>query len=301
MNMKLLMRRLGQREGINFVLTNRIPRRTLTRFVGWVSRIEHPWVRVPSIALWRVFTDLDLEEAEARQFRSLRELFTRRLKPGLRPVCVDPRILISPCDAIVGAHGRIDRGTVLQAKGSCYSLAELLDDDARGAEYEQGSYVTLRLTAGMYHRFHAPHDCRVEQVRYIPGDTWNVNPAALRRVEKVFCRNERAVLRARLGCGDHVVTLVPVGAILVASIRLHFLDVVEHLRKQPHPAAVACDADLSKGDEMGWFENGSTIILIAPRGFELCSTIGLDHRIRMGEALMRLPAQSSEILGSPSA
>src|SRR5262245_14154832 len=104
MNMKTLVRRLGRREGLNFALTNRIPRRTLTSFVGWVSRVEHPWVRVPSIALWRFFTDLDLEEAETKDFRSLHELFTRRLKAGSRPVCTDPQILVSPCDAIVGAH-----------------------------------------------------------------------------------------------------------------------------------------------------------------------------------------------------
>ena len=82
----------------------------------------------------------------------------------------------------------------------------------------------------MYHRFHAPHDCRVEQVTYISGDTWNVNPIALRRVEKLFCKNERAVMRTRLAGSGHVVTLVPVAAILVASIRLHFLDVLLHLQ-----------------------------------------------------------------------
>jgi phosphatidylserine decarboxylase len=290
MNMKTLVRRLGQREDLNFALTNRIPRRALTSFVGRVSRSERPWIRGPSIALWRVFTDLDLEEAETKDFRSLRGLFTRRLKPGARPVCAEPGILVSPCDAIVGAHGPIDGGTVLQAKGSPYSLRELLGDLALASTYTNGTYATLRLTSGMYHRFHAPHDCRVEQVRYIEGDTWNVNPAALQRVRKVFCKNERAVLRTRLSRGDHIVTLVPVGAILVASIRLHFLDVVQHLRRQPRPAAVACEVDLDKGDEMGWFENGSTIILIAPSGFELCPTISQGHRIRMGEALMRLPA-----------
>ena len=130
----------------------------------------------------------------------------------------------------------------------------------------------------MYHRFHAPHDCRVEQVTYISGDTWNVNPIALKRIEKLFCKNERAVLRTRLTASGHVVTLVPVAAILVASIRLHFLDVLLNL-KHRGPNVIACDAPFAKGQEMGWFEHGSTIIVLAPDGFSLCDHVreGLDH------------------------
>ena len=85
-----------------------------------------------------------------------------------------------------------------QIKGARYALAELLCDDDLVEAHRNGRYVTLRLTSSMYHRFHAPHDCRVEHVTYIPGDTWNVNPAALRRVEKLYCKNERAMLRTRL-------------------------------------------------------------------------------------------------------
>ncbi len=91
--------------------------------------------------------------------------------------------------------------------------------------HRDGRYITLRLTSSMYHRFHAPYDCRIEQVSYITGDTWNVNPIALKRVERLFCKNERAVIRTRLAGGE-VLTLVPVAAILVASIRLRFLDVL---------------------------------------------------------------------------
>ena len=140
----------------------------------------------------------------------------------------------------------------------------------------------------MYHRFHAPHDCRVEQVTYISGDTWNVNPIALRRVEKLFCKNERAALRTRLSGSGHVVTLVPVAAILVASIRLHFLDVLLGL-KYRGPNVMACDAPFTKGQEMGWFQHGSTIIVLAPEGFALCDHVREGSAIRVGEPLMRLP------------
>ena len=124
----------------------------------------------------------------------------------------------------------------------------------------------------MYHRFHAPHDCTVEQVTYISGDTWNVNPIALERVERLFCRNERAVIRLRLARGGQLMALVPVAAILVASIRLHCLDVLLHLRYRG-PQRDRLRRPFTKGQEMGWFEHGSTIIVFAPRGFALCDGI----------------------------
>ena len=154
--------------------------------------------------------------------------------------------------------------------------------------YRNGRYVTLRLTSSMYHRFHAPHDCRVEQVTYISGDTWNVNPIALERIEKLFCKNERALIRTRLAAGGHVVTLVPVAAILVASIRLHFLDVLLSL-KHRGPNVWSCDASFKRGEEMGWFQHGSTIIVFAPDGFALCNDVEEGTAIRMGQPLMRLP------------
>jgi phosphatidylserine decarboxylase len=141
----------------------------------------------------------------------------------------------------------------------------------------------------MYHRFHAPHDCRVEQVTYFSGDTWNVNPIALRRVEKLFCKNERALLRTRLEAGGQEVLLVPVAAVLVASIRLHFLDALLHLRYRG-PNVIPCDARFAKGEEMGWFQHGSTILVFAPGGFALCRNVTEGSTIRVGEPLMRLPA-----------
>ena len=178
---------------------------------------------------------------------------------------------------------------MFQAKGFPYELGELFGPTQDTTVFEDGVYVTLRLTSAMYHRFHAPHDCEVEHVTYLSGDTWNVNPIALTRVERLFCRNERAVMRARLSRGGHPIALVPVAAILVASIRLHFLDVLLHLRYRG-PNEIACRARFTKGEEMGWFQHGSTIIVFAPRGFALCDGIEPGARIRMGRALLRMPA-----------
>ncbi len=281
--------RIVAQEDINFLLTNRIPRRLATQFMGWFSKIEQPLVRDVSIALWRLFSDLDLSEAKKDSFRSMHDCFVRALREGARPVVADPAIITSPSDAIVGACGRIAGTELLQIKGFPYTLRDLVQSSDLVETYRDGYYVTLRLTAGMYHRFHAPYDCRVEQVAYLSGDTWNVNPIALKRVEKLFCKNERAVIRTRLGTGD-LLTLVPVAAILVASIRLHCLDVpgtLRHLGSRP----VACNTAYKKGEEMGWFEHGSTIIVLAPKGFALANGIATGHRLRMGEPLLRLPAR----------
>jgi phosphatidylserine decarboxylase len=287
MTLRTQMLRLFAQEDLNFLLTNRIPRRLATLFVGWFSKIEQPLVRDTSIGLWRLFSGLDLSEAKTTRFRSMHECFIRELKERARPVDPDPNVLVSPCDAIVGACGAIAGAELYQIKGFPYSLSDLLCDTEPAQTHRNGRFITLRLTSAMYHRFHAPYDCRVRCVTYISGDTWNVNPVALKRVEKLFCRNERAVIETTL-TGGQPVTLVPVAAVLVASIRLHFLDVLLHLRHRG-PNIMRCDANLRKGEEMGWFEHGSTIIMFAPDGFSLSEGVTEGATIRMGQPLMRLP------------
>lgn len=289
-HVRKLRDRLLLQEDLNFLLTNRVPRRALTLFMGWFSKIRNPIVCRASIAIWRMFSDLDLSEAKQKKFESLHGCFTRELRPGARTVDGDPKIIASPCDAIVGASGTVQSGEVFQAKGFPYRINDLFGQADRAQPFEGGTYVTLRLTSSMYHRFHAPADGRVEHVSYISGDTWNVNPVALKRVERLFCRNERAVIRMSLRDGTPF-ALVPVAAILVASIRLHFLDVLLHLR-WPGPNEFPCDHTVKKGEELGWFEHGSTIIVFAPPGFTLAPGIENGMRIQMGQALMNLPATS---------
>jgi phosphatidylserine decarboxylase len=272
-------------ESLAFVVTNRIPRRAFTLLMGWFSQLEHPLLAQLTISLWKKFADLRLHEAKKERFASLHDCFVRELKPGARPVDADPAVLASPCDAIVGACGRVEGTRVFQAKGFDYTLEELVHDPQLAATFRDGAYATLRITSSMYHRFHAPHDLRVERVTYFAGDAWNVHPPALKRVQKLFCRNERAVLRTRLVAGGHPLLLVPVAAVLVASIRLHFVDVRLHLRYRG-PNEIRCDAPLAKGEEMGWFEHGSTILVFAPPGFSLLVSEGA--LLRAGEGLMSI-------------
>lgn len=292
MTVRTLISQVTGQENLNFLLTNRIPRRWLTLFVGRLSKVRNPIVRDTSIAIWKLFSDLDLSEARKSHFDSLHDCFTRELKEGARPIDPDPNVLTSPCDGIIGACGQVVDGMVLQAKGFPYSVVELVGDPQLAERYRNGTYVTLRLTSSMYHRFHAPADLTVQKVTYISGDTWNVNPIALKRVERLFCKNERAAIECRLESTGQLLTLVPVAAILVASIRLRFIDVTLHLKYQG-PNRIDCHAQVAKGQEMGWFEHGSTIIVFAPPGMKLCEQRTPGETIRMGQPLLNLCAPHS--------
>lgn len=291
MKIRQIFQKWMMQEDLNFLLTNRIPRITLTRFMGWWSQIRHPWVVKSSMAVWRMFSDLDLSDAKHEKFDSLHACFTRELKPGARLVNLDPACFTSPCDAIVGECGTITQGQVYQAKGFPYQLQSLVGASERcqhwPAVLEGGSYVTLRLTSSMYHRFHAPHHVHLKHVTYMSGDTWNVNPVALKRVAELFCKNERAVLHMQTETGVPFL-IVPVAAVLVASMRLHAVDVLLNLRYRG-PNEMPCDALYAKGQEMGWFEHGSTILIFVPPGFEWADGVVSGARIQMGQSLLRMP------------
>lgn len=280
--------RLLQQEDLNFLLTNRIPRLAATHAMGWFSQIRSPLLARLSIGVWRLFTELDLGEAKQQRFESLHDCFVRELKDGARTVDADPAVLASPCDAIVGACGTVQDGQVWQAKGFPYTVADLFGHADRAVPYRDGVFVTLRLTSAMYHHFHAPADGTVQHVTHIVGDTWNVNPIALKRVERLFCKNERAAIHLRLDRGGHPLALVPVAAVLVASLRLKFMDLLLHTRYRG-PDELPCSAHVTKGEDLGWFQHGSTIIVFAPRGFTLAEGIAVGTRLRMGQALMRWP------------
>lgn len=178
---------------------------------------------------------------------------------------------------------------MLQAKGFPYPLRDLLPDPALVERHEGGWYVTLRLKADMYHRFHAPCDGRLDGLRYISGDTWNVNPIALQRVERLFCKNERVVLPVLDAPQGIALTLVPVAAIAVASMHIHGVPRPLDLRYRG-PNLVPVEREVRKGDELGYFACGSTIVVFAAGNLQLAAPVRQGERIRMGEALFELLA-----------
>jgi phosphatidylserine decarboxylase len=282
-------------EDLNFLLTNRIPRRWATLLVGRLSKIESPVLTRLSVAIWGLFArDLDLSDTEQTEFASLREVFIRGLRAGARPIDADPNVLVSPVDGIVGAHGRVAGRRALQAKGLDYPLLDLLGSEDLVARHQDGWFVTLRLRSSMYHRLHSPCDGAVRRVTYFSGDTWNVNPIALQRVEQLFCKNERAVVELEATHAPGLVlTVVPVAAILVASIVLHCLGRPLDLRYRG-PNVFTCDARYDKGAELGWFELGSTVIVFVSGPVAFADAIAEGHLVRVGEPLFRLTTPATQ-------
>jgi phosphatidylserine decarboxylase len=284
---RALVRATVGRDGVNYLVTNHIPRRLATRVMGWFSRVEQPVVARVSLAIWRAAAGdaLRLDEADRTEFRSIHDCFTRALKPGARPIDHTPGVIVSPCDGIVVAAGRIADATLVQAKGFTYTLDDLLQDRDLASRCHDGHYVTIRLTSTMYHRFHAPDDGRVTAVCHVPGDAWNVNPPALARVPRLYCRNERVIVPIALGGVASPLVLVPVGAILVSSVHLHFARLGR--RRRDRIRRIRCDASFRRGEELGYFHHGSTIIVLAPPGLEPVTGVVEGRHLQVGQPLLR--------------
>ena len=205
---------------------------------------------------------VDVSDAERPpgEYRSLQEFFGRALRPGARPINTVAGAIVSPVDGIVGASGTIEQGRLLQAKGRSYTVAELIADPATAAALESGVYCTLYLAPANYHRVHAPLAGRVEREQYIPGAFWPVNQRAVERVPRLFAINERRVV----SIGGVVVVLV--GACLVGSIRMNHAP----------PYAV------ERGQELGRFAFGSTVIVLAPRELGLRLAVAPGDAVRVG-------------------
>lgn len=211
----------------------------------------------------RAFSKIDLSEAlepSRSSYGSLQAFFTRRLKPGMRPV--EPGLLSAPSDGVFGQSGPIHAGTVLQAKGVPYSVAQFLEDPALAAELEGGAFSTIYLAPWNYHRVHHGFSGALEACRHIPGDLWPVHRAAVEGIPGLFVANERAWVAVR--SPDGLAVAVMVGAYNVGSIRLTACpELGRSLRgawKPTTPAVVAA------GDELGIFEMGSTVVLLVSRG-----------------------------------
>ena len=162
------------------------------------------------------------------------------------------------------------------------SLLDLVGDPALDERHRNGRFVTLRLTSRMYHRFHAPYDARIKKVTFIVGDVWNINPIALKRIERLFCKNERAVLRDASVGGEGA----DAGAGRRDARRQHPPAFPRSRRQRAEPGAgwnFPATPNVGKGDGLGWFEHGSTIIVPAPDRFEFCENITEGTRVRASE------------------
>jgi phosphatidylserine decarboxylase len=266
MTLRTEMLRVFEHEDVNFLLTNRIPRRLLTRFMGWFSRIEQPLVRDLSIGLWRFFSDLDLTEAKKADFRSMHECFTRELKDGARPVEADPCILVSPLTRSSERRGAIAGTELLQVKGFPYTLQDLLGWPALGAEHVR---LFRHAAADVQHVSSLPRAARLQRRA---GDL-HFGRHLERQSDRAQARRKAVLQERTRGVANeahrrgHVVTA---GRGHPGSQHLlHFLDVAAQ-SQAPRTKCHSLRSVVRKSQEMGWFEHGSTIIVLAPNGFSLC-------------------------------
>lgn len=276
-----------------FLLMQRIlPQHLLMALVGRAARIRIPAIKNFLIRSFVGVYDVDTSEcarAVPEGFRDFNDFFTRELAEGARPVDMTEVSLVSPVDGILSAAGRIEGNSLLQAKGIHYTLEDLLATDLdQAAQFREGSFVTMYLAPYHYHRVHSPLSGRLTAARYVPGHLYSVNQTTVDLLPRLFTRNERLVCHLDTAAGP--VALIFVGALNVGSvstpwtgrIRVRKRGVVDDLAL----AASGVSVDIEKGQMIGWFNMGSTVIVLLPP--DRCSwreDLVKGTRLRMGEAI----------------
>jgi phosphatidylserine decarboxylase len=251
-------------------------------------------LRRPVLGLTARVLGMDLTEARdpLAAYGSLDALFVRHLRPGVRSWPADRAVVGSPVDGVVGSYGRIESGSLLQAKGRHYTVGELLSDGALASIFEAGSYATLYLAPRHYHRIHAPIGGPIRLARHIPGRLLPVNRPAVSRIDRLFPRNERLVtVIDTAGAGaDGVpgaVAVVAVGAFNVGRITADFDDSLVTNRKGAPAETRRYDPPLEveRGDGLMAFHLGSTVVLLFERPVVFAPDLASGREVRLGDAL----------------
>ena len=266
-----------------------VPKNALSRLAGSLTRWRAPWpVRIAAMKAFARRYGIDLSESpDLEVYRTFGEFFARPLHPGLRPVAPGETVLVSPVDAVVSETGLATEGRLVQAKGIDYTVAALVADDALAARLAGGAWATLYLSPKDYHRIHFPLGGKVLGWRYVPGALWPVNPASVRTVPGLFAANERLVTVMDTPLGRCAV--VAVGATVVGRVRAYYDPSVPHTNvpgAAPRRHDYGTPLPVEKGQELGAFEMGSTVILLfEPGKARLDPHIAPGARVRVGEPI----------------
>ncbi len=282
------------RESLFIALQRMLPARLLARLVYRATRSRRPWLKDLLIRGFVRLYAVDISEAGApvpAGYASFNAFFTRTLRPGARPLAADPLALLSPADGTIQQVGSIRGDEILQVKGLYYTTSELLGGDAgRAARYQDGCFVTIYLAPWNYHRVHMPLTGRVERMSHVAGELWSVNATTAARVPRLFARNERVVCHCAAPWGPFAVVLV--GALNVGSVSTAWAGEVLPRRgggtHWDYPPEVAVTR-LGRGDILGQFNMGSTVVLLLPPGaVRWREGLAAGDRVRVGESLGRL-------------
>lgn len=269
-----------------------LPRRRLSALVHRLARSRRPWLRTLLIRGFMRHFRISLDEAQVRHagdFPSFNAFFTRALVAGARPMPSDPQAIVSPADGRLYHAAALAGDRMLQAKGHHYSLEALLAGHPRAADLADGLAFTVYLAPYNYHRFHMPMDGRLVAMSHVPGDLFSVNETTARLLPGLFARNERVVCHFDTDCGPVAVVLV--GALNVGSIETVWAGEVtgwggRDVRHYDYPADDG--VRLARGEELGRFNMGSTVILVLPRGsVEVADDVVAGQVVQVGQVLAR--------------
>lgn len=272
-----------------------LPQHLLTALVWRLARVRHVATKNFLIRRFIAAFGVDIDDVKLNvpdDFATFNDFFIRELEADARPIATDPQSIVSPVDGTVSIADTIRADSIFQAKGIDYSLSDLLATDLEQARaYEDGSFATIYLAPYNYHRIHSPLHGNLVTAHYVPGDLFSVNQTTVERVDGLFRRNERLIMHFETRNGPAV--LVFVGALNVGSISTPWSG---EIRPRKHGVVeildlTACDTAVNRGDLLGWFNMGSTVILLQPKGAaKWASHLQPGATVRMGETIGQLSA-----------
>lgn len=280
---------MSHRADLFVALQRMLPKHGLSRVIAKLAESKRPWLKNKLISAAIKAFDINMAEAATEDldaYANFNAFFTRELKAGVRPIDTSKTSLISPADGAISQAGQISKNRILQAKGIDYSVSRLVGNSTQALTYENGSFATIYLSPKDYHRVHMPISGKLLSSRYIPGELFSVNDQTAQALPGLFARNERLVCEFEsTECGHF--SLIFVGAMLVAGI-----ETIWSGFEQPGPGAVR-ETDYSedtfhfaKGDEIGRFKFGSTVILLFPQqSIEWSDNIKPSATVKMGEKI----------------
>lgn len=271
-----------------------MPGHLVSRLTHKMMRIEAPWFKNGMIRLLSAIFDIDMSDAQLKNpedFASFNAFFTRALKPESRPIDAAENSIVSPVDGAISQITQIDEGSLIQAKGHSYSVADLLGGDAAEAEkYAQGSFTTIYLSPRDYHRIHIPVAGTLTEMVHVPGRLFSVNPATARTIPRLFARNERVIAYFDTEMGPLAVVMV--GAINVGSVETVWAGEVtppagKSIGRWHYEGKQALA--FAKGAEIGRFNMGSTVILLfGNAAVQWSDALQAESKLKMGQKIGEL-------------
>ncbi len=279
------------KDNLFVLLQHIVPQHTISRIVGWFASTEISFIKDTFITKFAKKYQVNMGEAlneDLSSYASFNDFFTRELKDGARPIAEGEGTLVSPADGAVSQLGKIELGKVFQAKGRDFSVTTLLGGDTeRASQFLNGEFATIYLSPKDYHRIHMPMAATLREMIYVPGDLFSVNPLTAQNVPDLFARNERVVTIFDTEHG--ALAMVLVGATIVASIETVWAGTItppagKDIFRWHYPANGVDAIHFQKGDEMGRFKLGSTVVsTFAPNMVNFDENAGEGTVTRLGE------------------